>query len=313
MSGTKQLPSLKNLRPPYPDYRDRFFTDENNVALRVDDARHGFRHAAKGFAMINAWWLAEAAGLVYDNPNVVERGVPQARGMTGVEPLDTRDRRGHAVLRRPATKTSPSSPSAAPSPTSARGEDADFEHVINDIHARRQSPSPTPFGPSARAGAHRFQERDRRRSGTGWPRISRKSATASARSGSPATASARRWRRWPSRAAASFRASHVHGLYTFGSPLVGDADFKAHFDALLRRYGIEHYRFVNNQRHRAARPARIPSSLGMPPRLLPLRPRRLAQVHRPATAHISDGLGTLFRVSELLRQPRRSAPPASSE
>ena len=63
MSGTKQLPSLKNLRPPYPDYRDRFFTDENNVALRVDDARHGFRHAAQGFAMVNAWWLAEAAGL----------------------------------------------------------------------------------------------------------------------------------------------------------------------------------------------------------------------------------------------------------
>lgn len=291
MSGTKQLPSLKNLRPPYPDYRDRFFTDENNVALRVDDARHGFRHAAKGFAMINAWWLAEAAGLVYDNLDVIAQRFAAA-GVERVELLDTRDRadtqcfvasnRDFAVVAFRGTESD-----------NRVGEEEDFKHIFNDIQTDANF-KPVAFGG---AGTGRVHTGFKNALDAVWPRLAAHLSeltddrrtfwfTGHSLGGALATLAAARSGELPGFAA--------HGLYTFGSPLVGGADFRAHFDGVLRRFGIEHYRFVNNQ---DIVPLVPPETIlaGVPPKLFRYgHVGALKFIDRDG--HIGNGLGPLARI-----------------
>ena len=144
MSGRKKLPDLTKLRPPYPDYVDLFFTgDDGKVTLNVNDPQHGFRHDAKGFALINAWWLAEACGLVYDNLLAVERRF-KAAGMDSVELFDSGDEvdtqcfvasnKDFAIVAFRGTESD-----------HRVGEDFDYEHVFNDIQADSQF-KPVAFG-----------------------------------------------------------------------------------------------------------------------------------------------------------------------
>lgn len=57
-------PTLHHLVPPYPKHP--FFHDGDGRQLNVDNGRHAFKHDAGDFELVNAWWLAEAATLVYD-------------------------------------------------------------------------------------------------------------------------------------------------------------------------------------------------------------------------------------------------------
>lgn len=79
MPERKPVPSitLENLLPPYPKY-DYF----------ADSDQNPFRHAAKSFEMVNAWWLAEASTLVYAEPDFVRDVFTSKAKMTEVKYFD---------------------------------------------------------------------------------------------------------------------------------------------------------------------------------------------------------------------------------
>lgn len=244
MSGPKEPPELKHLLPPYPDYEKFFFTgNDPNVTLKVNDPRHGFRHASKEFSFINAWWLAELTGLVYDNKVAVERRCVEA-GMPQVEECDTKDKADTQCF------VAYNDDFAI---VAFRGTESDqrvddeftFEHIFNDWQTDFKA-NQTALGEGrgqAHTGfktaldavwpdlrAHLTRLNDGRR--TFW-------ITGHSLGGALATLAFAR--------TAELERFTAHGLYTFGSPLVGDAGFKSYFEDLLRKYDIEYYRFVNNQ------------------------------------------------------------------
>lgn len=290
MSGTKTLPTLTNLRPPYPSYRERFFTDETGATLRADDPRHGFRHTTKDFSFINAWWLAEAAGLVYDDLAAI-RARFAAAGVAQVELLDTLDRADTQVF--VAAHTDFAFVVFRGTESGHRvGEEFDFEHIFNDIQTDARF-RPAAFGREGGRVHTGFKDA----LDAVWPALAaRLSALSEGRrtfwfaghslGGALATLALARSAELPGFAA--------HGLYTFGSPLVGDADFKNHFDAVLRKFGIDYYRFVNNQDLVPLVPPELILT-GVPP-----RPFRYGHVGTlkfiDRDGRISGGLGPLARL-----------------
>jgi hypothetical protein len=73
-------PNPRELIPPYPNHP--YFTDGDGRPLRVGGGAHAFRHEAGGFEPVNAWWLAEAATLVYGDeqfvaPRFSDAGLPK--------------------------------------------------------------------------------------------------------------------------------------------------------------------------------------------------------------------------------------------
>ena len=302
MSGAKKLPALTKLRPPYPDYVELFFTgDDGQVTLNVNDPRHGFRHDAKGFATINAWWLAEACGLVYDNLLAVERRF-KAAGMDSVELFDSGDEVDTQCF--VASNSDFSVVAFRGTESDHRvGEDFDFEHVFNDVQADSQ------FKPVAFGGAGGMVHTGFKKSVDAvWPRLAAR--LSELRSGGRTF-----WFTGHSLGAAlatlAFARSaeigglNVGGIYAFGSPLVGDGDFKTYFDGVLRRHGIEYYRFVNNQDIVArVPPERLPETLA-PKSFRYGHVGRLKFIdHR---GQISDGLGALDRVVNLFGSLGRRA------
>ena len=71
----KQLPEISadNLIPPYKDYE--YFKDCDQLP---------FRFQADGFDMVNAWWLIDASVLVYADPEFVTEIFQQNARFTGV-------------------------------------------------------------------------------------------------------------------------------------------------------------------------------------------------------------------------------------
>ena len=65
----KQVPEItwQNVRPPYNWWN--FFTDAEN---------HPFRYRATGLDMRNAWWLIEASTLAYSDPEIVKKTFARA-------------------------------------------------------------------------------------------------------------------------------------------------------------------------------------------------------------------------------------------
>lgn len=294
MSGTKTLPTLTNLRPPYPTYRARFFTDETGTTLRVNDPNHGFRHDARGFSYVNAWWLAEAAGLVYDNLETI-RARFAAAGVPRVEQFDTLDRADTQAF--VAENEDLALVVFRGTESDHRvGEEFDFEHIFNDIQTDARF-KPSAFGP----GGGRVHTGFREALDAVWPALAAHLSaladgqrtfwfTGHSLGGALATLALARGAELPGFAA--------HGIYTFGSPLVGDADFKRHFDAVLRKFGIEYYRFVNNRDIVPLVPPELILT-GVPPRTF-----RYGHVGTlkfiDGDGRISDGLGVLERVTNLL-------------
>ena len=75
LSGKKEIPKItfKNLSPPYKDYN--YFQDSK---------KYGFRFNETSFNLINAWWLSEASTLVYAEeifvePIFGEAGLPEVK------------------------------------------------------------------------------------------------------------------------------------------------------------------------------------------------------------------------------------------
>lgn len=73
--GKKEIPKItfKNLSPPYENY-----------AYFQESKKYDFQHSATSFSLINAWWLAEASTLVYSGEDFVrsrfgDAGLPEVK------------------------------------------------------------------------------------------------------------------------------------------------------------------------------------------------------------------------------------------
>ena len=212
-----------NLVPPYRLY-----------AYFEDAAANPFRPAARGFELVNAWWLAEAATLVYHLPGKVGEEFARA----GFDVFEAVSAAGtdtecfvaandeFVVVAFRGTESGP------------RQGEVDFRHIFIDVLTDAKFRL-VPFGAgqahegflaaylSVEAGLRQVLTSldDGRR--TFW-------FTGHSLGAALATV-------------AASRAERLHGLYTFGSPRVGDVAFAEGLRATLAgRFGVEHYRFVHD-------------------------------------------------------------------
>lgn len=219
----KDLPVITrdNLVPPYHDYT--YFRDA---------ADNPFIPAAAGFEMVNAWWLAEAATLAYHLPDKVgeefgKAGLrlldPIQDGRTGTECFVAVGEQ-FAVVAFRGTETG------------LRRNDPDFRHIFLDLWTDARARL-TSFGP----GAGRVHEGFLAAYDSVAARL--KGVLAGLDAGLPV------WFTGHSLGAAlatiaAARAERVQGLYTYGSPRVGDVAFAQAFSRT--RAAGRHFRFVHD-------------------------------------------------------------------
>ncbi len=248
MGKEKKVPviGLNNLVPPYRDYPFFTFGDEPENRLKVGDARHGLGLGApKAFSLADAWWLAEASMLTFDDQDTVVPRTLLAAGFDEVRlvdcALDTQVfvavNARHAVAIFRGTESS------------VRAGTLDFEHVFLDLATDAKFRRVAFDEADARKGrVHRGFKGAVDAEGGVWRELSahllslndgRRAFwfTGHSLGAALATVAAAK--------AAELPGFDLRGLYTYGSPLVGDAAFKRYFEGLMRdRFGIEHYRFV---------------------------------------------------------------------
>jgi triacylglycerol lipase len=231
------------LIPPYPNHP--YFTDGDKRQLRFDSGPHAFRHKAQGFEMLNAWWLAEASTLVYSDDDAVRREFEKA-GLSKVEPFSrggtqcfVAGNKEFAVVAFRGTQTGASSV-------------ADIGEIVLDIDADKHF-LPTPFEPGGKihrgfAAAVNAVWDDQPGGKKGLKSylsdLNKESPrpfffTGHSLGAAAATIAAFLFSKGVKPAA---------GLYTCGSPLVGDKDFGAAFRKTFPGgAGLGYYRFVNDR------------------------------------------------------------------
>lgn len=234
----KELPAftIRNLPPPYPDYP--YFAAAEH---------HPFRPGARDFDIVNAWWLADAATLVYSEPPFVAAQFARA----GLARVKAFDRRGtqcfvasndeFAVV---AFRGSESRPRETADEGGSRYRDLFIDWVLTDFDFL---PEPSALAGEVHGG---FQngldlvwEDDDGVQGLG-------SYLAELNAGASAP---KVWVTGHSLGAAlatlcAARCESLQGVYVYGSPRVGDKDFGEAFARRLReRFGGVCYRFVNNR------------------------------------------------------------------
>jgi triacylglycerol lipase len=235
--------ALATLIPPYLDY-----------AYFANGGQHPFQHATKQFAMVNAWWLIEAATLVYADHSFVQAQLQKA-GLTLANFFDHKGTQclvassdDFAIVAFRGTEVGPRR-----SEHDAPGSRPDFRNIFIDLLTDARFKL-TDFASGAQvhggfrealddvweahdgnAGlkSYLLHLNDDGRARTVW-------FTGHSLGGALATLAVAR--------CGDMQGLDVHGLYTFGSPLVGDSGFGKFFgDVLANKFQIEHYRFVNNQ------------------------------------------------------------------
>ena len=212
----KQIPAitLQNLSPPYKDY-----------AYYRDYERYGFQFKATAFSLINAWWLAEASTLVYADENFVSAQFSKA-GLGEVKFFDRQSTQCFV-----ASNGKFAVVAFRGSEIWKRKGKFDFNKVFADLRA----------------------DVDIRL--TDWPgggKVHRGFKDALDEVWLDLSAYIRRldddgckiWITGHSLGAAlatlaADRYGNVQGVYTFGSPRVGD-------DAFKKNFAVQTYRFVNN-------------------------------------------------------------------
>src|SRR5215213_1094973 len=208
--------------PPIPEAVHPYFQDASH---------HPFRYGATAFEPVNAWWLAEAALLAYADPTLARNAFGKAGlVLAGDQPFRGPSTdcyvahcdnfvivafRGTQVFR-PGTDHLKVLREVLPD----LGADAKFclEDVEGGgcVHSGFRSALDEIWTPLVACLQHLVKERPKR---TFW-------FTGHSLGAALATLAAARY-------------PGVRGLYTFGSPLVGDAEF-------AKRLKVPAYRFVNN-------------------------------------------------------------------
>lgn len=239
MAKEKQVTvTAENLIPPYKDGIDYTYFE--------DAARHPFRHGAKGFELANAWWLAEIATLTWDSPQAVADLLKSRAGFGEVRAIS-----GGGTECFVASNDDFTVVAFRGMETGPREGIRDFRHILRDLAASANFSPDTFVGGRPEFGrVHRgFRDAFAEVSAELLAHLSELAARKPARGV---------WITGHSLGAAlatlaglvcaEERGIEVGGLYTFGSPLVGDATFANRLrDSLAGRFQIEHYRFVNNR------------------------------------------------------------------
>lgn len=225
---TKPLPEInwQNVRPPYDWWN--FFQDAD---------RHAFRFQATGFDMLNAWWLIEAATLAYSNAEFVRKTFARA-GLPVVRLFDGKSTQCFA-----ASNDDFIIVAFRGTETSLRSERPDFLDVVYDLLTDiRILLVPCEGGGSVHEGFQQGLDEvwwDRDQDGERSAGLKSYLDELSARKNRPI------WITGHSLGAAlATQAAQRYGaaraLYSFGSPLVGDAEFR-------NRFRATYFRIVNNK------------------------------------------------------------------
>lgn len=231
------------LIPPYPNHP--YFTDGDKRQLRFDTGPHAFRHKTPGFEMLNAWWLAEAATLVYSDDNTIRKEFAKA-GLSKVEPFSqggtqcfVASNNELAVVAFRGTQTGASSVE-------------DIAEIVLDIDADKHF-LPTPFELGGRTHRGFAAAVGSVWNDTAGGKKGLKSYLAELDRESPRSF----WFTGHSLGAAAATLAAflfakgvkpVSGLYTCGSPLVGDGEFGTAFGkSFPGGTGLGYYRFVNDR------------------------------------------------------------------
>jgi triacylglycerol lipase len=207
--------TLKNLAPPYLDYE--YF--KNSAQLP-------FRHASNVFDMVNAWWLIEAATLVYAEKEFVTENFKKNAGLSEVKFFS-----GKSTQCFVAGNDQFAIVAFRGSEARLRESDADPRHVIADWMADFDFlPVPWDRGGKVHRG---FKEALQEV----WPGLEEYISNLLKNN-------RKIWITGHSLGAAlatlaADRCENIQGLYTYGSPRVGDGEFKKNFK-------VNGYRFVNN-------------------------------------------------------------------
>jgi len=215
-SKKKDLPEItwENLAPPYKDYE--YFRDCEN---------YPFRYNSNVFDIVNAWWLIEAATLVYAEENFVRENFEKA-GLKEVEFFGGKSTECFA-----ASNAKFSIVAFRGTESRRREGETDFRHVVADlktdfsiglVESGQGGKVHEGFKNAVDEVWHDlldYLKSMRRNDRELW-------ITGHSLGAALATLSADRY-------------GDVRGLYTFGSPRVGDIDFKDDFY-------VNGYRIVNN-------------------------------------------------------------------
>jgi len=204
-----------NIAPPYEDYE--FFKDCHKLP---------FRYRADNFDMVNAWWLIEASTLVYSDPEYVTEKFNHKAGFTEVNFFE--DKTTQCFV---ASNEKFAIVAFRGSEARLREGDSDPGYLLADWMANFNF-FPEKWGQGA--NVHRGFKAALSEVWTDLEKhiskLQRNNLkiwfTGHSLGAALATLAADRY-------------GNVQGLYTFGSPRVGDQDFKADFK-------VNTYRFVNN-------------------------------------------------------------------
>jgi triacylglycerol lipase len=210
--------SLDKIAPPYPDYP--YFQGHES---------RPFRHLTTMFDMQNAWWLIEAATLAYSEedfvtPRFETAGLPEVRFFDG-QHTDTQcyvannDQFVIVAFRGTEIRKRPEAP--------------DFRNIATDIKTDANiwlvdSGQGGQVHQGFKKGLNELWDGEGLRDYIANKDDGNRSIWFTGHSLGAALATL-----------AAYRYGKVRGLYTFGSPRVGDTDFKNQFH-------ISTYRFVNN-------------------------------------------------------------------
>ena len=230
-------PTPRELVPPYPNHP--YFTNGDGRQLRVDDGVRGFKHDARGFELVNAWWLAEAATLVYDREDFVRERFVNA-GLPKVVLIS------HGGTQCYVASNNDFSVVAFRGTESGARNLSEIRQIVLDVRDDKHF-LPTPFGAGGKihrgfaaavnavwdvAGGLRSHLNAIGGGRSFW-------FTGHSLGAAAATVAA---------ALAERSGMQVSGLYTYGSPRVGDAEFAMHFQGVFPgNSGRDYHRFINEQ------------------------------------------------------------------
>ena len=214
--GKKEIPKItfKNLSPPYEDY-----------AYFQDIEKYVFQYNETSFSLINAWWLAEASTLVYSGEGFVRSRFHKA-GLPEVRFFDKQSTQCYVVNNDKFAIVA-----FRGSEIWKKNEKFDLKKVIADLMADVDIRlTDWQNGGKVHRG---FKEA----LGEVWPDLLPHIRELHEKG-------CKIWITGHSLGAAlatlcAERCGNVQGVYTFGSPRVGNGDFK-------ENYGLKLYRIVNN-------------------------------------------------------------------
>lgn len=228
--------TLRNVRPPYDESDGDYFYFADADRRPTAD-RDPFDPGAKGFSPANAWWLCEAATLAYSEEGAVREVFGSRTPLREFRPFSTAGggtqcfvawNQEFAIVAFRGTEIS-----------TRRGARRDFSEIHRDILTDADI-RPSVFGEGSHVHRGFAKQFERVWEGEGLRDFvtSLPSRTVWYTGHSLGAALA---------TLAAAQGGRVDGLYTFGSPRVGDAAFAGTLERRLAGLGLEHYRFVNGR------------------------------------------------------------------